>query len=186
MAFIGNQTNGGNPRSLNGAYRAYRITMPDNVDPGNYILHAKIEDTVVGDNFRGLIFGADLSTVVASTTVRSDISTAQFEPFSGGTFASVGLVASTVYYLAVGSDSAAGANAFFDDDADPPDNDDNGFTGTVNSLTADPPTITGSLVNDPTRPFCIYLEYTPAVAGGDRVLTRLGSGIFIPRRRSYI
>lgn len=167
---LGNVHAGTNPRVVNGQYRCNSGVLPANVDAGAYSVFFRIEDAATGDSFRAVLFAADGSTVIAYSAVRTDISTLGAYEFTGGTFASVALTASTDLRICVGSNSAAGANAYF---SDTPTGGAGGYGGTVNSVTANPPTITGSLVSEPTRPYSGYLNYTPASGGGSHSRRRL-------------
>jgi hypothetical protein len=175
MAFIGNQNDGANARQLNGVYRGQTVVMPSNVNAGDYSLWVRVDDSVVGDTFRGVIFASDGSTVVSYSDPRTDISTIGTQEFVGGTFASVPLVASTTYMIVVGCNSVANANAYFSD-TPTAGYELTGVAGTVNNLTANPPTITGALAADAARPYTAYLEYTAAAGGATRHILILGVG----------
>jgi hypothetical protein len=172
---IGHTTIGVNVRSLNGAYRCYTGTLPSDVDAGDYSVVARVEDTATGDTFRAVLFDDDNATVVSYSDEYTDVSTVGNKTFSGGTFASVGLTNGAVIRICVGSNSAAGANAYFSDDGAAT----LGYSGLVNSITADPPTITGSLATDAARPYTIWLDYTPSGGGGGggSTINRLTLGV---------
>jgi hypothetical protein len=159
---IGHTTLGVNVRSLNGAYRCYTGTLPSDVDAGDYDVVTKIEDTATGDTFRALLVDDDNATVIAYSDEYTDVSTVGNKTFSGGTFASVGLTNGAVIRICVGSNSAAGANAYFSDDGAAT----LAYSGLVSSITAEPPTLSGSLSTDAARPYSIWLDYTPAAGGG--------------------
>jgi hypothetical protein len=172
---IGHTTIGVNPRNLNGAYRCYTGTLPSDVDAGDYSVVTKVEDTAIGDTFRAVLVDDDNATVISYSDEYTDVSTVGNKTFTGGTFASVGLTNGQVIRICVGSNSAAGSNAFYSDDALAQD----GFSGIVGSITAEPPTLSGSLAADTGRPYTIWLDYTPSGGGGGggSTINRLTLGV---------
>lgn len=155
MPNIGYETIGGTTRTLNGSVRGLKITMTEGGAAGVTIT-ARVEDAATGDSFRAAVInGTDNQTVLAESTIRTDISTANWYTFSGGGLATFTPANGTTYIIVVASNSAADANIYHDGAAASP------YVGWVQGITAiDPLTPNGALSEDATRDFSIYMTYT--------------------------
>lgn len=175
MPNIGRETIAVNPRAVNsGSIKGLRITMAEAGSAGVTIT-AYVSDSATGDGFRcALIQDGDKTTVLASSDIRTDISTAGWYTFSGGGLASFTPANATSYVLAVSSNSAANANAYEDDaslDA---------WAGATSAF--DPLALSGAMTSDAIRDYSIYMTYT-AAGGSDNPLAnikRYGPGRYIP------
>lgn len=159
MPDIGRTTVGVNTRGINSlGCNGLRITMTE-AGAAGVTITAYIEDTATGDQFRACVIDdADKSVVVASSNIRTNISTAGWYTFSGGSLATFTPANATAYVIGVLSDSAAGAVIYEDDiGAD-------GYAGQASAI--DPLAFTFDMEPDVNRDFSIYMTYTAAGGSG--------------------
>lgn len=113
MPNLGYETIGASPRAINAVARGSVFSMPENGTLQS--VTAYIEDGATGDTFVAVIYDAtslSSATLVETSTSRTDISTAGWYTFTcAGT---TSLVSGTSYFIGVGSNSAAGANVYYD------------------------------------------------------------------------
>jgi hypothetical protein len=159
MADIGYTTIGSSGRALNGGVKGMKVTMAEDGEAGVTIT-ARLSDSATGDSFRAAIVNAtDNDTVIASSTIRTDISTAGWYTFSGGGLATFQPANGVTYMLTVGSDSAANAQIYHDADTATVHT---GWSGAVTTI--DPFEVNG-VGADATRDYSIYMTYTPDAGG---------------------
>lgn len=144
-------------RPLNSNLRGLTITMPA-AGAAGVTITAYVEDVSgAGEQFRAAIIDpADGVTVLASSTIRTDISTAGWYTFSGNTFASFTPVNGASYIICVGSTAPADSGMYYDGSSA---TSWVGWTGPI--ATMDPLTLPFS-DPDVNRDYSIYLTYTPA------------------------
>lgn len=112
MPNLGNEVAGASVRQINSTARGSVFTATE--DGTLTSLTAYIEDGATGDTFVGVLYNANTltaATLVATTATRTNISTAGWYTF---TFSSGSITNGTVYWIGVGSNSAAGANVYHD------------------------------------------------------------------------
>ncbi len=174
---LGRTSIGSTPRSTNPNCTGLRVTTPSDPATG-FSLFAYIEDTVgAGDNWRAaLIQDADKTTVLAASTVRTDVSTAGWYEFNGGDFSTYNPASAETVVIVVCSDSAAGAGTYQDGTTAL----GTGYTMGSNPTSVSPTLVLGSaLLSDAARDYSIYLQYTVAGGGGGATsgnLVTLGVG----------
>ena len=170
MAQLGNTTIGATPRGINGTARGALVTMPAAAASG-FSVYAYIEDAAPGDNFRAaLISDADKITVLAESNLRTDISTAGWYQFSGGDFATYTPSNGETFIIVVASDSAADANAYYDDLGQ------DGWSASAGISDIDPLTLVDVMNADTARDYSIYLDYTEAGGGPGGIVVNLQIG----------
>lgn len=159
MPTIGNTTfSGSSTRALDsGLWRGVLVTFPEDPATG-FSVWAYIEDTGgTGDSFKAVLLDdADGTTVLASSAVRTDISTAGWYEFTGGTFDSYNPGNGESVYALVGSTSASGGFMYyaFGEAADGAFANSSEFTGpTINVAAA---------LDGGERDYFVYIEYTAA------------------------
>lgn len=164
MAILGNTFIGAQTRGMDTNSRGIQVTATEASAPGISIW-AYIEDTAPGEEWcAALIDPADDETVLAESAVRTNISTVGWYQFSGGGLASFALVNATVYKALVASESAAGANIYFDVGA-----------GIAVANVGVNPLVLFSPLSTDARSYSLYIEYTPA-GGMMRPRSGIGSG----------
>lgn len=113
MANQGKETVGAATRQLNGIGRGRSVTS--NVNATLVSITAYVEDTGgTGDSFEAAIYD-NSGNLLAESAARTNISTAGWYTFSGGTLGTVSLANGTAYHIVAGSTSAAGAGMYYDD-----------------------------------------------------------------------
>jgi len=152
MAQLGRTTIGVNTWELSLKISGLRVTMPDSAMVGVSVF-AYVEDNVVGSQFRAaLLHDADKQTVLASSAIRTDITTAGWYEFSGGTFAAYAPQQGQTFVIAIVSDSAEIASIYQDNvglDA---------WTASAFIISMDPLEVE-PLVPATAEDYSIYLEY---------------------------
>lgn len=156
MATLGTTVAGASFRTLNNTCRGHLLTTPAAIGAGSYSIFAYLSDSAAGANYRAAIVSAsDYTTVLASSAIRTDISTAGWYEFSGGDFASYGLSNATAYVFSIASDSATTPYLYYQ------------APGATTARAAgsgitdiDPLTIPVAMGADATRDYSLYLNYT--------------------------
>lgn len=158
MPNSGRETVGVNTRAINSlGCNGLRITMTE-AGAAGVTISAYIEDTATGDQFRACVIDdTDKSVVLASSNIRTDISTVGWYTFSGGSLATFTPADATAYVIGVLSDSAAGANVYEDDAGL------EGYAGQASAI--DPLAFTFDMEPDTARDYSIYMTYTAAGGG---------------------
>lgn len=161
MATLGNTTfSGTSSRALDiGSWRGVLVTFPEAAATG-FSVWGYVADSGTGDSFKAILLDdADGTTVLASSAVRTDVSTAGWYEFSGGTFDSYEPANGESVYALVGSNSAAGALCYYE-----VDQAIDGYLANSSEFTG--PTISSAAAIDGgARDYFVYIEYTAAGGG---------------------
>lgn len=160
MPNLGYETIGATPRAINAVARGSVFSMTENGTLQS--VTAYIEDGATGDTFVAVVYNATTltaATLVETSASRTNISTVGWYTF---TFAgTTSLVNGTPYFIGVGSNSAAGANVYYD-------------TGTGYSISTfdptSPPASTDLEAAADLRLYSTYLTYT--TSGASRPMFR--------------
>lgn len=161
MANQGKETIGATARQINGIARGRAVTS--NANATLVSITAYISDSATGDSFEAAIYD-NAGNLLAESATRTNISTAGWYTFTGGTLGSVSLVSGTTYHILVGSTSAANADAYYDA----------GGTGSI------VPTLSGNVTwpasndfpaNADSRDYSIYLTDDAGGGGGSTTIS---------------
>ena len=156
MPNLGYETIGVTPRAINSVGRGSAFTMTE--DGTLQSVTAYIEDGAVGDTFVACVYNGNTltsATLVETSATRTNISTAGWYTFTCA--GSTALTNGTVYAIMVGSNSAAGANVYYD-------------AGTGYGISSfdptNPPASTDLEALVDARLYSTYLTYTAGGGGG--------------------
>lgn len=158
MPDIGRTTIPAATRTFVDNIKGLRVVMTE-AGAAGVTISAYIENpNASADNFQAIIFDDDKSTVLAYSTIRTDVAAADWYVFTGGTLTSFTPANATPYVITVLSDDVVDA-LFWQDDAGL-----DGWTGAgLGGVAAgSPPDVSGAvpLSADSTRDYAVYMTYT--------------------------
>lgn len=154
---IGTTTIGGSQRSMNDTMRGHLITMPTGTFAAGVTVSCYVRDpTSSGTEWTASIWAADGSTLAVESAVRTNITTAAWYTFSGGTLATFTPAASTQYYVMCGNEADA--------DADIAHAAGTGQNATITQV--NPTTQLAPPIASDARDYSLYMTYSLASSGG--------------------